>query len=428
MSANGFSQFKDWSVYVVSANARNLRARSLLQLEDRFASMKFLTCKGEKMSVNHHLVKVGRSVTGILRMPAFKKIRKWLDKYLYFPSRKILCARALTAHLIDLVATDPVTSGHICLILCLPPHDLLVVGQKLKRRFPAIKLVVDWQDLWSYDESYHGKIPAVYREKARKLEQDILLSCDMNVTTNPRAARVLVEHYQVPPDLVRAVVHPFAQEEAAQLASVTVNNRASRNSEAVKIGFLGFLSKPPKVPGPAVLGVIDELIRSGCNLEFHIYGDTTELTRASLQRLASPKIFLHGRAEHEQSLRNIAACDLLLIVLADLPNCKAIMHAKLPYYLILNRPIVALVPDDSFVADVVRMTGSGVVIGRQADWQAGIGQIVEQYAKGELRLERNEAAVAEYSWDKVSECWLRVLSEVCVTPATVKDLVKDQDA
>jgi len=55
-----------------------------------------------------------------------------------------------------------------------------------------------------------------------------------------------------------------------------------------------------------------------------------------------------------------------MLALSDSPNCNVILHSKLPHYLSLERPILALVPENSAVAEIVTETGTGYVIPAQA--------------------------------------------------------------
>ena len=86
------------------------------------------------------------------------------------------------------------------------------------------------------------------------------------------------------------------------------------------------------------------------------------------QRLARDGTLLHGRTSHSEGIALLSQYDFLLLLLADLPNSRAVMSIKLPHYLLVGRPIIAVVPEQSAVADVVRETGTGVVIAAESDW------------------------------------------------------------
>ena len=118
---------------------------------------------------------------------------------------------------------------------------------------------------------------------------------------------------------------------------------------------------------------------------------------------------LHGKTSHIESLRRIARCEFLLLVLADLPNSEAVMSIKLPHYLLLQRPILAIVPERSAVADIIRETGSGYVIPARYDWGDALRKVLQDYLNGKNLPERNDRAIEECSWENISKQWMELI-------------------
>lgn len=121
-------------------------------------------------------------------------------------------------------------------------------------------------------------------------------------------------------------------------------------------------------------------------------------------------VILHGRTSHRKSLRRISRCDFLLLALSDLSNCHVVMNIKLPHYLLLKRQILAMVPDNSAVADIIRETGSGYVIPAGCDWGDGLKKVLQGYLNGKKLPERNDRAIERYSWENISKQWMGVFS------------------
>jgi glycosyltransferase involved in cell wall biosynthesis len=142
----------------------------------------------------------------------------------------------------------------------------------------------------------------------------------------------------------------------------------------------------------------------------HVYGGASEDAKKSLKRLHNDGVYLHGKTSHIESLRRIARCEFLLLVLADLPNSKAVMSIKLPHYLLLKRPILAIVPEKSAVADIIRETGSGYVIPAGCDWGDELKKVLQDYLNGKNLPERNNKAIEAYSWENISKQWIEVFS------------------
>ena len=151
-----------------------------------------------------HTVAKWPNPTGIFARLGLKGLQTWLNQ-LYFPSPTILyVTRAVPA--LSRVITRGLSQGRqVCLITPVPPHDLVLAGPRLKRRHPGIRWIIDWQDLWSSDESYFWRVPAWWRRRALALERRVVEACDLNIVTNDRAGHVLAQRWGASPDKIQAI-------------------------------------------------------------------------------------------------------------------------------------------------------------------------------------------------------------------------------
>ena len=399
-------------VYVVAGQKKesiNQRVARILTLGKSFDKM-MLVSPGNGCFDNRNIeVKPLPNPTGILRLMKLDKLKTSLDRYLYFPSRYILYVKVAQRILRKAISDDLKKGKRVCVLTELPPHDSALVGLFLKRRFPNIYWLIDWRDLWSYDSNFFERIPDCYKNRALKLEKKILHSCDMNITTNLKAKEVLEKEYNIPSDCVVSINQHFCRDDLGGGFSNQDDDLVKDKEGApIKIGFLGTLFKPPKVPGSKVLKAIDYVIDSGINVEFHLYGGATEDGKKSIKSLRNNAVYVHGRVSHIESLRRISRCHFLLLVLSDLHGCRVIMHAKLPHYLLLGLPILAIVPEASAVADIIRETASGYVIPAGCDWGDGLKKVLQDYLNGKKLPERNNKAIEAYSWENISKQWMGV--------------------
>ena len=219
---------------------------------------------------------------------------------------------------------------------------------------------------------------------------------------------MLEEEYNIPEKKVIAVPHPFCRRELPDLGQL-IENKMKSPDERLSIGFLGNLFKPPKVPGHRVVKAIEDANKMGANIALHIFGDMSDSAKIAAEQSEDNMVVLHPRVSHEESLRGISSCDFFLITLADIPNCQCIMHSKLPHYLLLNRPILGMVPDNSAVAEIIRETGTGFIIGTTENWGDALNRIVKNYREDKSRPVRDEAEVEKYSWHENSKQWLSII-------------------
>jgi hypothetical protein len=301
---------------------------------------------------------------------------------------------------------DDLARGHrVTVLTCAPPHALCLVGRRLKKAFPGIRWVIDWQDLWSSDETYFRRIFALYRPHARRMEREMVMGCDVNVTTNERARRWLEGQFGVSDDRTMAIAHHIEFESGSLPGS---HGCTERMAFAPRIAFMGRLFKGVKVPGARLLRALAEVRAIGrLQPELHLYGHQGPEFEEFVGREADFGLKWHGVVEQSQVVEELRGYDYLLLVLGDLPNSRLIMHLKLSEYLVAGPPILAVVPSDSAVADIIRKTGTGFVIPAEGDWTNGLRRALETGVGG-LPV-RVETEIERYSWRHISEQWVSAL-------------------
>ncbi len=291
------------------------------------------------------------------------------------------------------------------MITCLPAHDLCVVGLRIKTEFPQVRWICDWQDLWSYDDYYLKRIPNLYRGKLRRLEKLVFDCCDMNVTTNPYAQKVLVEKFGVSPEKCRSIYHPFNDDESvSEDWQVGLAEQADRK-RAVRMVFLGTLFKPPKMPGDRLLRAMKYVRSRGIDVQMDVYGSPLP-GDISLEGSGTS---YRGYLRHEDIPAKLREYDLLVLIMADLPNCKVVMNIKLPSYFAIGKPICAIVPKDSVVAEMIRKTGTGYVVPAGDEWGEGLYRMLSEYLSGAPLPSRDAAEMARFSWRNLSREWREVI-------------------
>lgn len=349
---------------------------------------------------------------GILNKIGLNTARMVLDKYVYFQSPRIRYIRTAQKKLAKIIRCDIEEGCRVCVINSLPHHDLGLVGLYLKKKFPSVKWIVDWRDLWSYDDKYFNSYAPFYRNKLLCHERDIFNNCDVNVTTNDFAKEVLVTKFNIPADNVVSIEHAFSRE-GIECRPGGKTGSEYKSGDVINIGFLGGLSKPPKVPAVKVLNAIKSIKKSGINVVLNVYGDDEAETRAIINNSFYDVAVLHERRPHAESLKKVACSDFLLLALEDLPNCHIINLAKFPHYLMLGKPILAMVPEKSFVAHVIRETNAGFVIPPDESGVEKMAGILRKYKEGGIHLKINEDVVEKYNWARISRKWIDTINSIC---------------
>jgi glycosyltransferase involved in cell wall biosynthesis len=391
----------------------NYRMRLIYGLKEHYPEL-FLVSTGHKGGSDQGITISGiyHNPLGILNKIGLGKVETVLDKYIYFPSPRRRYVKAAQKKLAKIILSDIAQGCRICVINSLPHHDLGLIGLYLKKRFPSIKWIVDWRDLWSYDDNYFKSVAPIYRNKLIRLEREIFDNCDLNVTTNDFAKEVLITRYKVPSENIVTIEHAFSRKDIENQFYSPADSKY-QSGDTINVGFLGNLSKPPRVSGVKILNVIKSVNKSGIDVVLNVYGDKIPEIRKIVNKSFSDVAVLHGRLPHKESLKKIACSDFLLLALEDLPNSHIVNLAKLPHYLMLGKPILAMVPEKSFVANVIRETNTGFVIPPGENAAEQMVSILRRYKETGIYLKVNKDVIEKYNWERISQKWIDTINEVC---------------
>ena len=398
------------NVYVVAGREEsrvNDRVIKILSLRGYFRSVTLVT-PGSKISDEERLrVPPVVGLTGILRVLGLNGLKAKIDRYLYFPSLDIRFVWALRKPLLARLKTDLEAGREVCLVLTFPPHALGRLACEVKERLPQVRVVLDWQDLWSFDPNYAGRIPGFFQQRMQRWEREYIAAADLHLATNKRAAEVLVEHYGASPEQVGHIEHHF---HPLDLIAGEGTVPVATHQAPVRLAFMGTLDKPPRVPGRELLEVLGRVNKTKRHVELHVYGHIPVMTAGEREQAVDQGIVFHGLVSHEEATRAMLSYDVLVLLLADMPNSRVVLSIKLPHYLLVDKPILAVVPGDSAIADVIAATGAGYVIDSSKDaratWQSELAAVLaDEQRLRSLDVNRSQAAVDTFHWDKIEPRW-----------------------
>jgi hypothetical protein len=361
-------------LYVVSqfASAANRRILHFLEL-DRYGVETILVRQDydDLGRAQEHLrtirVRKWKNPLAVLDTIGLRTLRARIDARVYFPTPAILFARAAFSELSRALLEDRRAARRSAVVIVTPPHDLAMLAPDLRRRFPEVRILIDWQDLWSDDVTYAGRTASRHLERLRQGERDAAAAADVNIVTNPNALErlsMLLATDGAPLPRVIAIGHAFDPEE---VAAARAARRPKIGGPRLRLGFYGNLFKPPKVPGAALLDVLGAAHRAGCRFELAVVGDRTlERQPDKLAGLPFPTEVV-PRLTHLEAVADAARADWLVLLLGRTQASSAIMHAKLPMYFATGTPILAFVPKDSYAAQAVIEAGAGQVLDLDED-------------------------------------------------------------
>ena len=126
-------------VYVITSDQEhyNQRIVNILRLKEFFGRMVHVSETGTIENEEHLVIGAYPNPTGLLRLVGLHKLKRTLDRYLFFPSRNILYVRLAKKKLRDAIRHDLLKGRKVCVATCVPPHDLSLIGLSLKTEFPS---------------------------------------------------------------------------------------------------------------------------------------------------------------------------------------------------------------------------------------------------------------------------------------------------
>jgi glycosyltransferase involved in cell wall biosynthesis len=270
-----------------------------------------------------------------------------------------------------------------------PPHSTQLIGLKLKKKL-NIKWIADLRDPWT-DIYYSGEMYQTLfaRRKNRSLESRVLLSADRVIATCNTTR-----------DLFRSKLTGGRQTEKV----VTVTNGFDpddfRNITAVPktftITYIGTIARNYDID--VLTKAIDYCAaKNGRIINICFVGRTDEYTAGILRGNINISLRLVPYVEHRKAMEYLAESAALLLVIPSGKKIAEMIPGKLFEYLASDRPVIAIGPHDSDVADILRETGGGKIFERTETNELGeyILEIMNNFSNGIIKTD--SAGTGNYS-------------------------------
>ena len=232
-----------------------------------------------------------------------------------------------------------------------PPHWVHFIGLYLKRRY-GIGWVADLRDPWVPRGAVgnHWHRPTFLD---RYGEPQMMKYADAVIANAPSARTIMQETYPQYREKIVMVTNGFDPEGFAG-----VERRPSPALRVVHTGEL-YVGRDPRTFLDALASLAREPVPGTRPIHAEFLGRNTggkfDLDAEVKQRNLEAVVSIGGQVSYQQSLRDMAAADLLLML--DGPGRKLGVPAKLYEYLGAGRPVLALSEPESDSAWVLRQSG-----------------------------------------------------------------------
>lgn len=230
-----------------------------------------------------------------------------------------------------------------------PPHSLHLIGLNLKARFP-IKWIADFRDPWTTID-YHSelKLTEASKRKHKKLEKEVLQTCDEVVVTSKTTKE---EFENITSKPISVITNGYDTEKVGQ---VMLDSKFSMSH----IGSL-LSHRNPEILWEVLQELTQEDETFATDLQINLVGLVSASVLGSISNYGLNKYLNNvGYVSHKASVVYQKQSQLLLLIEANKPEKRCIIPGKLFEYMTSNRPILAFGPANSDVSQILKETNTG---------------------------------------------------------------------
>ncbi len=230
-----------------------------------------------------------------------------------------------------------------------PPHSMHLIGLKLKQKH-NLHWIADFRDPWT-KIGYHQKLKLLRSSKRKheKLEKAVLDGADQLITTSFTTRKAFKKLTSTP---IEVITNGYDHE---KIEALPLDQKFS-------ISHIGSLlsGRDPKNLWKALSELAVENEDFASDLELKLTGAVGKpvlesIKRANLEQFLTVK----GYVSHREALQSQRSTQLLLLIEIDSEDTRGIIPGKLFEYMVSNRPILAVGPEEADIEKIIRETNTG---------------------------------------------------------------------
>lgn len=230
-----------------------------------------------------------------------------------------------------------------------PPHSLHLIGLQLKKQL-GVKWLADFRDPWT-TIGYHKELKLTEASKAKHkaLENQVLNTADQLIVTSFTTKK---EFQKITNRPIEVITNGYDYEPFAPFEM----------DSKFTIAHIGSLlsKRNPEVLWQVLNDLIVENDSFSKDFQLNFIGSVSENVLDSIKKHSlSNHIDSIGYVSHKEAVAFQKKSQVLLLIEIDSEDTKCIIPGKLFEYMVSNRPIIAIGPNDSDVEKVIKETNTG---------------------------------------------------------------------
>ena len=275
-----------------------------------------------------------------------QKILLWVRGNVFIPDARVLWVKPSVNYLEKYISENKIDT----IITSGPPHSLHLIGLKLKQNL-NVKWFADFRDPWT-TIGYHSalKLSSYAEKKHKKLERKVLNTADTIIVTSKTTK---TEFQAITSKPIEVITNGYDVE---SIAKQTLD-------EKFTLAHIGsFLSdRNPIILWESLqeLCVENELFAQFFQLK--LIGKVSQEILDTIDAFnLNSYVNNLGYVSHIEAIEHQRKSQVLLLIEIDSAETKSIIPGKLFEYMVSERPILAIGPEDSDFAEIITSTNTGV--------------------------------------------------------------------
>ena len=307
----------------------------------------------------------------------------WVRGNLFIPDARVFWVKPSVSYLEKYIKENNidtiVTSG--------PPHSLHLIGLELKEKL-NVKWFADFRDPWT-TIGYHKalRLSNYAAKKHKKLESKVLNTADTIIVTSKTTK---AEFEAITSKPISVITNGYDIENVEKQTLDTKFTLAHIGS---------FLSdRNPPFLWECLVELLNEIPDFKKHLEIKLIGAVSQEVLDAISKFnLTEYLNLLGYVSHHEAIAHQKKSQVLLLIEINSEDTKSIIPGKLFEYMVSNRPIIAIGPQGSDFADIIKETNTGVFFdySEKAKLKSVILDFYNQFLEG--KLQSNGVGLQQYS-------------------------------
>jgi hypothetical protein len=317
------------------------------------------------------------------------KVLLWIRGNLFIPDARFFWVKPsvsfLEKYILENEIDTIVTSG--------PPHSLHLIGLQLKQKLD-LKWFADFRDPWT-TIGYHKslRLSSYAAQKHKALEHQVLNTADTIIVTSNTTK---TEFQAITTKPIEVITNGYDVENVVKQTLDTSFSLAHIGS---------FLSeRNPQLLWECLVEMLDEVSDFQKHLEIKLIGAVSQEVLETISEFGlNPYLNNLGYVSHQEAISHQRKSQVLLLIEINSVDTKSIIPGKLFEYMVSERPIIAIGPQDSDFAEIITNTNTGVFFdySEKLKLKSVLLDFYNQFLEG--KLQSNAVGLQRYSRKNLTE-------------------------